>query len=169
MWLLGQRIITKYFGIYTMICALDINAVGSSVVVAGIVLAFFVRSNIITHQVSPYHAVATSWSYKLALQPPSYTHRQIGLRLEFPSKWANGQSVTDRGVGRCRFRTENKIGKRWLYRSSENYQSIIIYHICYLFVLRARKITNIGSYNSLSPGRCQAIIWTNTGILLIGP
>ena len=31
------------------------------------------------------------------------------------------------------------------------------------------KLTTIGSDNGLSPGRCQAIIWTNTGILLIGP
>ena len=31
------------------------------------------------------------------------------------------------------------------------------------------KLTNIGSDNGLSPGRRQAIIWTNTGILLIGP
>ena len=31
------------------------------------------------------------------------------------------------------------------------------------------KITIIGSDNGLSPGRCQAIIWTSVGILLIGP
>ena len=30
-------------------------------------------------------------------------------------------------------------------------------------------LTTIGSDNGLSPGRCQAIIWTNAGILLIGP
>ena len=36
-------------------------------------------------------------------------------------------------------------------------------HIC------VSKMTNIGSDNGLSPGRCQAIIWTNAGILLIGP
>ena len=30
-------------------------------------------------------------------------------------------------------------------------------------------LTNIGSDNDLSPGRRQAIIWTNVGILLIGP
>ena len=35
-------------------------------------------------------------------------------------------------------------------------------HIC------VSKQTIIGSDNSLSPGRCQAIIWTNDGILLIG-
>ena len=36
-------------------------------------------------------------------------------------------------------------------------------HIC------VSKQTNIGSDNGLSPGRRQAIIWTNAGILLIGP
>ena len=30
-------------------------------------------------------------------------------------------------------------------------------------------LTIIGPDNGLSPGRCQAIIWTNAGILLIGP
>ena len=36
-------------------------------------------------------------------------------------------------------------------------------HIC------VGNLTIIGSDNGLSPGRCQAIIWTNVGILLIGP
>ena len=36
-------------------------------------------------------------------------------------------------------------------------------HIC------VSKLANIGSGNGLSPGRRQAIIWTNAGILLIGP
>ena len=36
-------------------------------------------------------------------------------------------------------------------------------HIC------VGKLTNIGSDNGLSPGRRQAIIWTNAGILLIRP
>ena len=36
-------------------------------------------------------------------------------------------------------------------------------HIC------VGKLTIIGSYNGMSPGMCQAIIWTNAGILLIGP
>ena len=31
------------------------------------------------------------------------------------------------------------------------------------------KLTIIGSDNGLLPGRRQAIIWTNAGILLIGP
>ena len=36
-------------------------------------------------------------------------------------------------------------------------------HIC------VSKLTIIGSDNGLAPGRRQAIIWTNDGILLIGP
>ena len=36
-------------------------------------------------------------------------------------------------------------------------------HIC------VGKLTTIGSDNGLSPDRRQAIIWTNAGILLIGP
>ena len=36
-------------------------------------------------------------------------------------------------------------------------------HIC------VGNITMIGSDNGLSPGRRQAITWTNVGILLIGP
>ena len=38
-----------------------------------------------------------------------------------------------------------------------------VMHIC------VSKLTIIGSDNGLSPGRHQAIIWTNGGILLIGP
>ena len=34
--------------------------------------------------------------------------------------------------------------------------------------IRASKLTIIGSDNGLSPGRRQAIIWTDAGILLIG-
>ena len=30
-------------------------------------------------------------------------------------------------------------------------------------------LTVIGSDNGLAPGRCQTIIWTSAGILLIGP
>ena len=36
-------------------------------------------------------------------------------------------------------------------------------HIC------VSRLTSVGSNNDLSPGRRQAIIWTNAGILLIGP
>ena len=35
--------------------------------------------------------------------------------------------------------------------------------------IRISKLNIIGSYNGLSPGRRQAIFWTNAGILLIWP
>ena len=38
-----------------------------------------------------------------------------------------------------------------------------VMHIC------ISKLAIIGSDNGLAPNRCQAIIWTNPGILLIGP
>ena len=38
-----------------------------------------------------------------------------------------------------------------------------VMHICVF------NLAIIGSDNGLSPGRCQAIAWTNVGILLIGP
>ena len=37
-----------------------------------------------------------------------------------------------------------------------------VMHIC------VSKLTSIASVNGLLPGQCQAIIWTNAGILLIG-
>ena len=39
----------------------------------------------------------------------------------------------------------------------------LVTHIC------ANRLTSIGSDNGLSPGRRQAIIWTNAAIVLIGP
>ena len=49
-----------------------------------------------------------------------------------------------------------------------NYMAVLTHwgwvtHIC------VSKLNIIGSDNGLSPGRRQAIIWTNDGILLIGP
>ena len=44
-------------------------------------------------------------------------------------------------------------------------------HICIRIRIRicVGNVTIIGSDNGLSPGRCQAIIWNNAGILFIGP
>ena len=42
-------------------------------------------------------------------------------------------------------------------------------HWCRVTHISVSKLTNIRSDNGLSPGRRQAIIWTNAGILLIGP
>ena len=82
--------------------------------------------------------------------------------------------------------TTNTSAMRTLYVFNENRKlelyglaKVLAYlKICILFLLthwgRVTHIcvdtnTNIGSDNGLSPGRRQAIIWTNAGILLIGP
>ena len=44
-----------------------------------------------------------------------------------------------------------------------------IFHYRLPLYIRVNKIIIIGSDNGLSPGRRQAIIWTNAGILLIWP
>ena len=46
---------------------------------------------------------------------------------------------------------------------------VILTHWGRVPLICVSKHTNIGSDNGLSPGRRQAIIWTNAGILLIGP
>ena len=64
----------------------------------------------------------------------------------------------------------------WVFRRKINsivtmYKTVIpmlahwgrVTHIC------VRKLTIIGSDNALSPGRCQAMIWNNAGLLLIEP
>ena len=42
-------------------------------------------------------------------------------------------------------------------------------HLCRVTLTCVSKLTIFGSNNGLSPCRRQAIIWTNAGILLIGP
>ena len=41
-------------------------------------------------------------------------------------------------------------------------------HLSRVTYICLSKLTIIGAYNDLSPGRRQAIIWNNAGILLIG-
>ena len=62
----------------------------------------------------------------------------------------------------------NKQTDDYVIKQLRNQQSIKtqwsrVAHIC------VSKLTIIGSDNGLSPGRRQAVIWTNDGILLTGP
>ena len=50
------------------------------------------------------------------------------------------------------------------FRNSSVYSQLIRAGMTHIFI---GKLTIIGSNNGLSPGRRQAIIWTNAGILLI--
>ena len=64
----------------------------------------------------------------------------------------------------------------WYYHNFKVISPVWLIHLCPLLTHWGRvthicvgKLTIIGSDNGLSPGRRQAIIWTNDGILLIGP
>ena len=46
---------------------------------------------------------------------------------------------------------------------------LVLTHWGWVMYVCVRKLTIIGSDSGLLPGRHQAIIWTNAGILLIGP
>ena len=60
--------------------------------------------------------------------------------------------------------------KMHLKRSSEKWRPFCLcLNVCEWRIYASLKLTIIGSDNGLSPGRRQAIIWTNAGILLIGP
>ena len=52
---------------------------------------------------------------------------------------------------------------------SQIYVSLYCYFIEAEWRICVGKLTILGSDNGLAPGRRQAIIWTNAGILLIGP
>ena len=57
----------------------------------------------------------------------------------------------------------------WEKSTAQLYVKIKLTHWGRVMHICVRDLTNIGSDNGLSPGRRQAIIWTNAGILLIGP
>ena len=61
-----------------------------------------------------------------------------------------------------------KFSSKWHFR----FRVFVRFFMCYrgrVTHICVSKLTIIGSDNGLSPGRRQAIIWTNAGILLIGP
>ena len=57
----------------------------------------------------------------------------------------------------------------WDEEDWENVKSVHLTHWGRVTHVCVRKLTSIGSDNGLSPSRRQAIIWTNAGILSIGP
>ena len=54
-----------------------------------------------------------------------------------------------------------RINVTWLFGVLTHWDRVM--HIC------VSKVTTIGSDNGLSPGQHLAILWTNAGILLVGP
>ena len=86
--------------------------------------------------------------------------------------WILCQKFTDSSASTTRrryliFNTNHKAYPTPCTHHSRNYSLTKIYwgRVTYICV---SKLTIIGSDSGLSPGRRQAIIWTNAGILLIG-
>ena len=82
-----------------------------------------------------------------------------------PLKFGNGQVTSSHTL--LHMWLLMHAGIKWNHVSKNGPRSLTHWgratHIC------VGKLTIIGSDNGLSPGRRQAIIWTNAGILLIGP
>ena len=81
-------------------------------------------------------------------------------------------------IGHHDFRIIGQLNILWLsilwkhgHKIYENYpiRFYFLTHWGWVMHICVSKLTIIGSDNGLSPGRRQAIIWTNAGILLIGP
>ena len=106
-----------------------------------------------------------------------------------PQNLTDDKSTLVQVMAWCHQATSHYLNQCWL-RSPMPYgitrpqwvKSVISEHTCYELSLWAllthwgrvtlicvSDLTIIGSDNGLSPGRRQAIIWTNVGILLIGP
>ena len=95
---------------------------------------------------------------------PSPRHLRCRQDLRLQNVWltnirrnSTSRSWTD-GATHSRYRARFV----WSYRDLLTYWGRVT-HIC------IGKLTIIGSDNDFSPGQRQAIIWTNAGLLLIGP
>ena len=88
------------------------------------------------------------------------------------SIWIFSQIAKILGATSIRYRSDTSMSDRYLIdtdlRIFAVWADILLTHWGRVTHICARKLTNIGSDNGLSPGRRQAIIWTNAGILLIG-
>ena len=86
------------------------------------------------------------------------TYTKINLKISFAKWWPfclNFNALTHCPL--VKHLCINNLHHNWLTHWGR------VTHIC------VSKLITIGSDNGLSPGRHQAIIWTNAGILLIGP
>ena len=108
------------------------------------------------------------WRQAVAMPPSKYMGYQTDLWSTLADWWSN---LT---LGRC-LSVQRQVTTFWcvlVIRHWDDYVSLAVNclahwgrvtHIC------VSKLNIIGSDNGLSPDRRQAIIWTNAGLLLIGP
>ena len=81
-------------------------------------------------------------------------------------------------ISKCRVHDDAILFRPWCVKKPSNclqgsfdysFQCVLLIHLGRVAHICVNKLTTIDSDNGLSPGRRQAIIWTNDGILLIGP
>ena len=104
----------------------------------------------------PFHAVSTSPDWAL-INVIGSTHEQ-----ELYNIAVSGWYGRDKDRAYINIRYVLQVKQWWPWIPSLTHWGWVI-HIC------VNKLPIIGSDNGLSPGRHQAIIWTNAGLLLIGP
>ena len=95
-----------------------------------------------------------------------YGNENFAEICSWPSNWLYIKKVKE--LSRQQAITWTNVGQDLLHHDASLGQHVLTHwdrvtHIC------VRNLTIIGSDNGLSPGRRQAITWTNVGILLIGP
>ena len=134
----------------------------------------------IDHLIPPGHTLH-SCSPEIAPSPSKATQVKLGIRYPNPTRtyyiWntqntfnlstleQNGRHFADDPF-RCIFVNE----RLWiLIKISLKFLRIQLTHWGRVTHLCVSKLAIIGSDNGLSPDWCQAIFWTNAGILLIGP
>ena len=104
------------------------------------------------------HGTTNGWSWEFKWLEHSSWIRRLGVRVPLRSRHFLSQ-------------------KRWHFR--KNIRSCVENECCCPRTVNSSNVNftsnmslnrvSIDSDNGLSPGRCQAIIWTNAGIFLIGP
>ena len=103
-----------------------------------------------------------------------------GLSLESQSVVCNNTADSRLALSQWETSLQSNAASHWLAANLEsallNKLLIVIIDIVWNLTHWGRvthicvgKLTTIGSDNGLSPGRHRAIIWTNAGIMLIGP
>ena len=99
----------------------------------------------------------TSWKPRVIMMPTA------GHSRSAPSQWETALLCNELShwLGAILESVLHLYSRCWHRRLLTHWGRVT--HICFV------KLTIIGSDNGLSPGRRQAIIWTNAGILLIGP
>ena len=114
-------------------------------------------------------------TYGSSIWHPCYT---CHLESPSPMRCQNGLEVVVHGISVLKT-TLNPINQSIVWPCPKQCSSLFQYkpkYPCYSHLTHwgrvthicVSKLTIIGSDNGLSPGRSQAIIWTNAGILLIG-